>query len=92
MAVVSAHNTHELFTESVTSNASLQWDRFNSSGDCFESEADILEPVKIVDVLDTGAVRPYQITTEETLNAWKKSSSSFKLRLMHDVLTFKGLR
>ena len=86
MAVVSAQNPNELLTESITSNAALLWDRFNNSEVCFKSK--ISEPVKIVDVLPTRAVRSYQVTSEETLNSYlgPKTNSGFKLRLMCDFL------
>jgi hypothetical protein len=88
MAVIGAQNTHEVYTESITSNAALQWDRFNNSEDCFEP--DISVPIKIVDVLATGAVQSYEITNEDTLNSYigKESNSSFKLRLMYDSPVF----
>jgi hypothetical protein len=91
MAVVSAQNPNELLTESITSNAALLWDRFNNSEDCFKSK--ISEPVKIVDVLHTGAVRSYQVTSEETLNSYlgPKTNSGFKLRLMYDFLALTQL-
>jgi hypothetical protein len=83
MAIASAQNPNELLTESITSNAALLWDRFNNSGDCFKTK--ISEPVKIVDVLPSGAVRSHQVTSEETLAAYlgPKTNAGFRLRLMY---------
>jgi MoaA/NifB/PqqE/SkfB family radical SAM enzyme len=86
MAVTGEQTTHKLFTDSITSHAELHWDRFNNDKNCFESTP--LVPVKILDVQSTGLVQPCQVTNEETLDNYikKKTNSSFKLRLMYDLV------
>jgi hypothetical protein len=83
MTVLSTQNPNELLTESITSNAAQLWERFNTSPDCFKSK--ISEPVKIVDVLPTGDVNTYPVTSEDTLHSYLKPKTAFKLRLMCDI-------
>jgi len=68
MAQRSAQNASATSTESMTSNATLYWQRFNSSELCFESNPSV--PVQVVDVLPDG-----QVQTQGRLD-WQGFASS----------------